>query len=169
MPPGLPRRWFTFLPVSVMAPLPFFTADSVSSAYQLRFHFVWRTHWRRSVLSAPDVKTSVRAKLRNIAETYDYHLLEADVESDAVYALLSLRPEHAPSDVTRIVKGNIAAEVRNRFGSAHFLHGRYDAALRREGLSGVWESGYYAGTVGSATTAQVKAHLRRRRDGDGAR
>jgi putative transposase len=283
-----------------MAATPYFTPGNTDAAYQLRFHFGWHTHRRRPLLNDASVRRALEEHLCNVAERNDYRLLESAIERDALYALLSLKPGHSPSAATRVVKGNLAAEARSRFGirdlwsrgafvrsvgaatndtvrdyvarqferhralpadvshstplaryhdagdpsalrtsdhagfeynlhvvlvtrrrfefldrqvadalldywlrvcelkqwspwdievlgehahlflgarpsdspqdvalslmnnSAHFMHERYGTVLRSEHLAGVWQAGFYAGTVGSTTTAQVKAHLRRR-------
>ena len=67
-----------------------------------------------------------------------------------------LRPTNSPQRVALGFMNN----------SAHYFHDRYGVALRDAKLAGVWRPGFYAGTVGSATTAQVKAFLRSQAGGE---
>jgi REP element-mobilizing transposase RayT len=66
------------------------------------------------------------------------------------HLFLGLSPGDAPGDVALSLLNN----------AEYFLQDRYGAALGDEFKETVWQPGYYAGTVGSATTAQVKAFLR---------
>jgi len=40
-----------------------------------------------------------------------------------------------------------------------WFHDRYGAAMQLEDLDTVFQAGYYAGTCGEATTAQIKSYL----------
>jgi len=50
--------------------------------------------------------------------------------------------------------------------SAYLFHDRYGAALPDAKLAGVWRSGFHTSTVGSVTTAQVKAFLQSQAEGE---
>ena len=74
---------------------------------------------------------------------------DVGVVRDHAHLFLGLRPADCPRDVALSLMAN----------AAHFLERRYAGALRDLRLHGVWRPGYYVGTVGAATTAQVKAFL----------
>jgi putative transposase len=65
------------------------------------------------------------------------------------HVFLGLSPVDAPGDAALSLLNN----------AEHFLGTRYCAALRDEVDQTVWQPGFYVGTAGSATTAQVKAFL----------
>ena len=76
-------------------------------AYQLHYHLCFRTHRRRE-LSAD--KLLARA-LTELYQLHGYHELERKVRKTDVQLLLSLRPEHAISDVLKKLKGGTSTAL----------------------------------------------------------
>ena len=70
------------------------------------------------------------------------HVLEQQVGPFGIRALLSLRPEDAPADVTRAVKGNLAAEARRLFNDRH-----------------LWSRGWFLRSVGAVTNKVVRKYV----------
>lgn len=119
---------------------PFFTADSVNAAYQVRFHFGWYAHGRNDKLRT--IRYLVEDTLKAVCEKQGFHLLEHEVEPTVVRALISLTPQTIPAEVTRFVKGNIATAARNEAG-----------------ISDLWSRGWFCRSVGTVTTQTIREYV----------
>jgi putative transposase len=136
---------------------PYFTAETVKTAYQSRFHFGWYAHGRQDKLSS--VKHLIQDTLESVCEKQGYHLLEQEVEPTVLRALISLTPTTSPAEVTRFVKGNIATAARNEAG-----------------ISDLWSRGWFCRSIGTVTTQTIReshpelaAKAQYRRPGDATR
>ena len=69
-------------------------------------------------------------------------MLEQEIELHAIRALVSLRPGVAPSELTRVVKGNLASEAR-----------------RCLSLRGLWSRGWFVRSVGAVTNEVVRKYV----------
>ena len=119
---------------------PFFTPDSVKAAYQARFHFGWYARGRRDGLTKLD--KLIHDTLTAVCERQGYHLLEHEIEPDCLRAVLSLKPNVSPSEVTRFLKGNIATAARNEAG-----------------ISDLWSRGWFCRSVGTVTTETIRDYV----------
>jgi putative transposase len=108
-------------------------------AYQLHYHLCFRTH-RRRVFGATDLLSDV---LTRIYELHDYHGLEIKLRPTDVQLLLSLKPEHAISDVLKKIKGE----------SSNFLCRQLEIAPP------LWARGYLARTSGKVRLAAAQSYL----------
>jgi len=75
---------------------------------------------------------------------------DIEVVWDHAHLLLGISPCETPEEATLALLNN--AEL--------WFHDRYGAAMQLEDLDTVFQAGYYAGTCGEATTAQIKSYLR---------
>jgi REP-associated tyrosine transposase len=141
----LPRRRFTFN----LAMNPYFTAESVKVAYESRFHFGWYAHGRHPF--SPSVRPCLEESLRDVCERRNYHLLEFDLGTNVLRALLSLRPEISPAEATRFVKGNLASAARNQCGERN-----------------LWSRGCFVRSVGHVTSDTVRRYVASQQERHGA-
>ncbi len=79
-----------------------------------------------------------------------------EVVWDHAHLLLGISPVESPEEVALALLNN----------AEHWFCSRYSAAMKREGLDTVFQAGYYAGTCGEATTAQIKSFLESQVDVD---
>jgi putative transposase len=112
-------------------------------------HFVFATRHRREILD-PYIAQELIEYWKRVCETKGWFLWDIEVVWDHAHLFLGLTPSESASDVALSLMNN----------ATWFLERRHAAVLRREGADRVWQPGFYAGTAGSATTAQVKAFLR---------
>ena len=93
---------------------PFYTANT-EFAYQLHYHFGFRT--RRCVPVFRDAQRAevLRAAISEIGQRNHYHILEMDMDNYWVRLLLSLRPSHAPAKVVQTIKANASRAVFEAF------------------------------------------------------
>ena len=110
-------------------------------AYQLHYHICFRTHRRRAWFA-----TNVNYLTAALSQLYDlhgYHELELKVRPTDVQLLLSLRPEHAISDVLKKLKGRSSAILCKELGIAPPM----------------WARGYLARTSGKVRIGAIKNYL----------
>lgn len=125
------------------APNPFFTQANTRPAFQLRFYFAWHTYCNRPILSQPAIAGTLDSGLATVAQAHDWRLLEYSIEPTQLSALVSLRPESAPSDVTRLVKGNLATYLR-----PHLDGNR------------LWSRGWFLRSNGHVTNETVRKYVK---------
>ena len=94
------------------SPKPTHRKECLSAAYQIRYHFGWYAFQRQPLFQAEHVRSLVRSLIEEIATRYGYHVLELDAAPCVIRCLMSLVPENCPSEVTRIVKGNLQSQLR---------------------------------------------------------
>jgi REP element-mobilizing transposase RayT len=85
---------------------PPFYARNMKFSFQLHYHLGFRTRRRVPVFRNPRRLECLRRTLSDICKRNEYHVLECELDDYWVRLLLSLRPEHAPATVARIIKGN---------------------------------------------------------------
>jgi putative transposase len=122
--------------------IPHFLPKNVTASYQIRFHFGWYTHGRRPIFADKSVRDVVERSFQRVANDRDYHVLEFDLEPEVLRAIVSLKPAHAPAEVTRIVKGNIATDVR-----------------REAGLSNLWSRGWFVRSTGNVSNDVIRHYI----------
>ncbi|NCO37028.1 MAG: IS200/IS605 family transposase [Armatimonadetes bacterium] len=141
-----------FEPVSYQRNLAAMSAlrNSAHVVFELNHHFVFVLD-RRECFLEPEAARGLVGCLVDSAARQGVLVWRGEVVPDHVHLVTGLEPSHIPADVA------------SRFlaDSWRWLHDRYAAVLRFERLENVWRQSYYVGTVGAATTAQVRASLQR--------
>ncbi|HUG93570.1 MAG TPA: IS200/IS605 family transposase [Planctomycetaceae bacterium] len=123
-------------------PVPRFSATNTTAAYQLRYHFGWYTHGRNPSLANTRARQVIEQAFAKVTQAQNYHVLGLATEPVAIRALLSLTPNPAPSEVTRRVKGTLAAAARDELG-----------------LQQLWSRGWFLRSVGSCTNDVVRNYI----------
>jgi putative transposase len=123
-------------------PIPNFTPGNVAASYQLRFHFGWYAHGRQPLFADSAVRAAIERSFLRVAKDRDYHVLEFDLESKVLRALVSLKPGDTPAEVTRVIKGNIATDVR-----------------REAGLRNLWSRGWFVRSVGNVSNDVMRNYV----------
>ncbi len=110
-------------------------------AYQLHHHLCSRTFRRKAFFS--EDTSSLKKTLIQLYDVHGYHGLELKVRSADVQLLLSLRPEHAISDVMKKLKGASSAALCRELGI----------------VAPLWARGYLARTSGKVRLSAVRSYL----------
>ena len=116
--------------------------------YEYNVHFVFVTHRRRELIDL-EVAEALVGYLRQVCSTKGWIVWNLEFVWNHVHMFVGLSPSESP--------GEVALSLLNN--AEFFMQRRYGAMLKDEVERTVWQPGYYVGTVGSATTAQVKAYL----------
>ena len=122
---------------------------SSHAVYQLHYHFVFLTKYRKQVLRGETARR-VRDLIREICRTNDIEILRGHVRPDHVHLLLSVPPHLSPSRVMHAIKGKT---------SAPFADGRETFA---EGVLGVdicGARGYFVASSGNVTDEVLKEYI----------
>jgi len=106
--------------------------------YQVMYHIVWGTKYRRKVLkeyTKGDLVKSVK-KVQNRYPTWYVH--ELNIDEDHVHLVIEMPPKVAISKVVQEIKVQSSKDLRRRYG--------YMDRIYKE--VGIWEVGYFVSTVG---------------------
>jgi putative transposase len=92
--------------------------------------------------------------VNEVAERYDFNVVELAVMPDHVHLFVSAPPDIAPAEIVRVVKSITAREVFKRFpGIKRMLWG-----------GNLWERGYFVMSSGTGTTDEmIQRYIRQQR------
>ena len=112
--------------------------------YDLKYHFVWCPKYRKLVLQG-NVGNDVAHIIYEVAERYDFQILELAVMPNHIHLFVSAAPHIAPDDLIRTVKSITARKVFARF-----------PGIKRKLWGGaLWERGYFVMSSGTDTTDEM--------------
>jgi putative transposase len=118
------------------------------SVYDLKFHFVWITKYRKPALNG-DVAVRVRDLIREICNSMDIEIIKGHVSKDHVHLFASVPPYHSVSDVMRRVKGKTSHKLlsENRMSAKKFW-GRH-----------LWARGNFVASSGNVTDEDIAEYI----------
>lgn len=119
------------------------------SRYDLKYHFVWVTKYRRQVLTGV-VGTRVRDLVREVCRTNDIEILQGSVSADHVHVLLSCPPTISPSKIMQYIKGKSSRKLM-----AEFKHIQKQYWGRH-----LWARGYFVATSGNVTDEAIADYIK---------
>ena len=118
------------------------------SVYDLKFHLVWITKYRKPVLFG-NVATRLRDLIREICKSMDVEIVRGHVSKDHVHLFVSLPPYVSVSELTKRVKGKTSRKLlsENRRLAKAFW-GRH-----------LWARGYFAASSGNVTDEVIMQYI----------
>ena len=118
------------------------------SVYDLKYHFVWITKYRKPVLFG-NVGTRLRDLIREICKTMDIVIIKGHVSKDHVHLFVSIPPYHSVSQVMGRIKGKTSRKLlsENRQLSKKFW-GRH-----------LWARGYFVASSGNVTDEVIAQYI----------
>ena len=128
---------------------------SSHAAFQYNIHFVFSVR-RRIEFVDPFVGQKLVQYWLSVCQKKSWIAWDIEVVWDHAHLLLGISPGETPEEAALALLNN--AEL--------WFHNRYSAAMQLEDLETVFQPGYYAGTCGEATTAQIKSYLASQFDAD---
>jgi len=118
--------------------------------YELKYHFVWIPKYRRKVLNR-EIKEKLKEIFLQIAEEYDFEIIEQQVMSDHVHLFLSAPPICSLSRLVNIIKSRSRNEIFREFPDF----------ARRCWSKKLWADGYFLRAVGDKVTAdEIQKYVR---------
>jgi len=129
------------------------------SRYDIKYHFVWVTKYRKPVLF-DEVGRRVRELVVEICRTNEIEILSGHVSKDHVHVLLSCPPNLSPSKIMQYIKGKTSRKLMMEF--QHIQKAFWGRHL--------WARGYFVASSGNVTDEVIKEYIRLQDDtepGDG--
>jgi len=126
------------------------------ATFDLSYHVVLVTAGRRDVFDE-DIAPALFKTVAEHAEEGGFYVERMSLLPDHIHLLIRITPSHR-------VKECVIAIMNH---SWQFMADRYQGVLKNTGAYDLWESSCYIGTVGEATTAQIKNFLARAPDSPG--
>jgi len=121
---------------------------SSHAAFQYNVHFVFCVRKRFHFLD-PVIGGILVQYLLAVCKRKGWIAWDIEVVWDHVHLLIGLTPTSSPEEVALSLLNN----------AEFWLFDRYRAAIKMDELETVFQAGYYAGTCGAATTAQIQSFL----------
>jgi len=119
------------------------------SRYDLKYHFVWVTKYRRKILSG-EVGIRVRSLVREVCRTHEIEILQGAVSQDHVHVLLSCPPTMSPSKIMQYIKGKSSRKLMMEFKHIQKQYwGRH-----------LWARGYFVASSGNVTDEAIAEYIR---------
>ena len=108
------------------------------SVYQLEYHIVWGTKYRRKILK-PYVKKKLLDSFQKTEFLYPtLHIVKANIGEDHVHLLAEIAPSVAIATMVQKLKAHSSVDLTRSF---KFIREMDDG-------SGIWSVGYFASSVG---------------------
>ena len=118
------------------------------SVYDLKYHIVWVTKYRKPVLRG-EIAKRVRELIRQTCATMDVYILSGHVSSDHIHLLVSVPPNIAVSALVQRLKGRSSRRMQEEFGELKRQYwGRH-----------MWARGYFAVSTGNVTDEIIKQYI----------
>ncbi len=119
------------------------------SVYQLQFHIVWGTKYRRKWI-IPAVHQALRHSLYEAVKKYPtLHLIAMNTDRDHVHLAIEIPPSLPIAAAVQKLKALSSLELRKKF---RFIREMY---LEKEGI---WSVGYFVSSIGLNET-QIKRYI----------
>ena len=113
---------------------------SAHTRFDIKYHFVWTTKYRKAVLSGP-VGIRLRELIREVCRTNDIEILQGHVGRDHVHILVSAPPNMSASKIMQYIKGKSSRKLMMEFRHLNKqFWGRH-----------IWARGYFVATSGNVT------------------
>ena len=122
---------------------------SSHSRYDIKYHFVWVTKYRKEILSG-DVGVRVRELVREVCRTNEIEILQGSVSRDHVHVLLSCPPNISPSKIMQYIKGKTSRKLLQEFKHLQKQYwGRH-----------LWARGYFVASSGNVTDEAIMEYIK---------
>lgn len=122
------------------------TKSGGHSRYNLKYHLVWITKYRRSLLVG---RLAVRARqvMFEIAQENGFIVIAVEVMPDHVHLLVEAPPRYSPAGIVQYFKGMSSKKLREEFLDV------IKQFIWKEGT--LWARGYYIASVADKITTEV--------------
>jgi putative transposase len=123
------------------------------SVYDLKYHVVWTTKYRKPVLRG-EIAVRVRELIRQTCATLEVYIVSGHVSSDHIHLLVSVPPNVAVSVLVQRLKGRTSRRMQEEFGELKRQYwGRH-----------IWARGYFAVSTGNVTDEIIQQYIESHKD-----
>ena len=122
---------------------------SSHSVYDLKYHIVWITKYRKQVLVGP-ISSRLKELIREICKSKDIEILRGHISKDHVHVFLSVPPNISVSNLVQSLKGKTSRKMLIEFsGLKKQFWGRH-----------LWARGYFAASSGNVTDEVIVEYIK---------
>ena len=123
---------------------------SSHAIYDLHYHFMWATKYRKKVLT-PEIQKNIKRICYEIAEHYDFSIEEIEVIDDHLHVLVDAPPRYSPAQIAQYLKGK----------STHLIFRQFPQLKKHYWGGEIWVGGYCVKSVGEQFTSEnVKNYIK---------
>jgi len=128
---------------------------SAHTRFDLKYHFVWITKYRKPLLGGR-VGLRLRELVVEVCKTNDVEILEGHISKDHVHLFVSVPPHLAPSKLMQYIKGKTSRKLAMEFKHIQkAFWGRH-----------VWARGYFVASSGNVTDEVIREYIRLQETGE---
>ena len=121
------------------------------SCFLLQYHIVLVTKYRHPVL-AGGVKEAVYERIRYVAESRGFNILELNGEADHVHLLIEADPQTSPGELVNVIKTQTSRRARKLYGDTELRPYYWKPYF--------WSDSYFIATVSENTLEVVKNYIK---------
>ena len=121
---------------------------SSHSVYDIKYHIVWITKYRKPVLRG-DIAKRAREIIREICKTNDVEVIKGHISRDHVHLLVSVPPHMSVSNLVQSLKGKSSRKLMMEYKSLNRQYwGRH-----------IWARGYFVASSGNVTDEVIIKYI----------
>jgi len=121
---------------------------SSHTTYDIKYHLVWITKYRKSVLTG-EIAKRVRELIREICKGKEIEIIKGHVSKDHVHIFVSVPPHISVSAVMQSLKGKTSRKMMSEFKSlSRTFWGRH-----------IWARGYFVASSGNVTDEVIMKYI----------
>ena len=121
---------------------------SSHTVYDLKYHVVWITKYRKPVLSG-EVSERLRELIREICKSTDVEIVKGHISRDHVHLFISAPPHISVSKLVQSLKGKTSRKLMSEYKSlSRAFWGRH-----------IWARGYFVVSSGKVTEDVIKKYI----------
>ena len=124
--------------------------------YNVNYHIVWSTKYRRKVLNSK-IETRLKEILLSVAKDKEFIIHEMEVgESDHIHLFVSSHPKNSISYIVKMMKGI----------SGRLLLREFPEITLQLWKGELWNPSYYVETIGSVSEENIKRYILNQEKGE---
>lgn len=128
---------------------------SSHTRFDLKYHFVWITKYRKPVLRG-EVATRLRDLVIEVCKANELEILQGHVSKDHVHLFVSAQPNISPSKIMQYIKGKTSRKLMMEFKHIQKMFwGRH-----------MWARGYFVASSGNVTDEVIQEYIRLQETGE---
>src|SRR4030042_2613444 len=121
---------------------------SSHTVYDIKYHIVWITKYRKPVLRA-DIAVRLRNFIREICKGNDVEIMKGHVSQDHVHIFVSVPPHISVSQLVKLLKGKTSRKLMMEYKSmSRAFWGRH-----------MWARGYFVASSGNVTDEVIIKYI----------
>ncbi len=121
---------------------------SSHTVYDIKYHIVWITKYRKPVLRA-DIAVRLRNLIREVCKSNDVEIMKGHVSKDHVHIFVSVPPHISVSQLVKLLKGKTSRKLMMEYKSiSRAFWGRH-----------MWARGYFVASSGNVTDEVIIKYI----------